>query len=49
LDAGTRCRWVNNIKMDLTEIGWVVTDLIDLAQNKEKLNAVNTVMYLQVA
>jgi hypothetical protein len=26
-----RCRWVDNIKMDLREIGWGVMDWIDLA------------------
>jgi hypothetical protein len=26
-----RCRWVDNIKMDLREIGWVGMDWIDLA------------------
>jgi hypothetical protein len=27
----SRCRWVDNIKMDLREIGWVGMDWIDLA------------------
>jgi hypothetical protein len=26
-----RCRWVDNIKMDLREIGWSGMDWIDLA------------------
>jgi hypothetical protein len=26
-----RCRWVDNIKMDLREIGWDGVDWIDLA------------------
>jgi hypothetical protein len=39
------CRWVDNIKMDLREIGWDVTDWIDLAQNRDHRRAlVNTVM-----
>jgi hypothetical protein len=28
-----RCRWVDNIKMDLREIGWDGMNRIDLAQN----------------
>jgi hypothetical protein len=40
---------VNNIKMDLIEIGWDVMDGIDLAQNRDQWRAlVNTVMNLQV-
>jgi hypothetical protein len=43
-------RWVNNIKMDLIEIGWDgmgwdEMDWIDLAQNRDQWRAlVNTVM-----
>jgi hypothetical protein len=29
-----RRRWVNNIKMDLSEIGWGGMDRIDLAQGR---------------
>jgi hypothetical protein len=29
--GGPMCRWVGNIKMDLTEIGWDRMDWIDLA------------------
>jgi hypothetical protein len=29
------CRWVNNINMDLREIGWGGMDWIDLAQDNE--------------
>jgi hypothetical protein len=29
-----RCRWVDNIKMDLIEIGWDGMDWIDLAQDR---------------
>jgi hypothetical protein len=28
-------RWVNNIKMDLREIGWKGMDWIDLAQDRD--------------
>jgi hypothetical protein len=42
-------RWVNNIKMDLREIGWDGMDWIDLAQNRDQWRAlVNTVMNLRV-
>jgi hypothetical protein len=40
---------VDNIKMDLREIGWDCMDWIDLAQEKDQWRAlVNTVMNLQV-
>jgi hypothetical protein len=42
-----RCRWVDNIKMNLTEIGWGRMDWIHLAQDKEQWRAcVNMVMNL---
>jgi hypothetical protein len=42
-------RWVDNIKMDLREIGWGGMDWIDLAQNREQWRAlVNTVMNLRI-
>jgi hypothetical protein len=41
-----RSRWVNNIKIDPTEIGWDGVDWIDLAQDRGAL--VNTVMNLRV-
>jgi hypothetical protein len=43
-----RCRWVNNVKMDLRDrMGW--HDLIDLAQDRDQWRAlVNTVMKLRV-
>jgi hypothetical protein len=42
-------RWVDNIKMDLREIGWDRMDLIDLAQDRDQWRAlVNTVMNLRV-
>jgi hypothetical protein len=44
-----RRRWVNNIKMDLREIGWDDIDWIDLTQNRDTWRAlVNTVMNLPV-
>jgi hypothetical protein len=44
-----RRRWVDNIKMDLREIGWGGMDWIDLARNKYQWRAlVDTVMNLQV-
>jgi hypothetical protein len=30
-----RCRWVDNIKMDLREIGWGGMDWIDLALGRD--------------
>jgi hypothetical protein len=44
-----RRRWVDNIKMDLTEIGWDGVDWIELAQDRDLWRAlVNTVMNLRV-
>jgi hypothetical protein len=44
-----RRRWVDNIKMDLREIGWDVGDWIDLAQDRDQWRAlVNAVMNLRV-
>ena len=31
-----RCRWEDNIKMDLQEVGCVGTDWIDLAQDRDR-------------
>jgi hypothetical protein len=43
-----RPRWVDNIKMDLNEIGWDSMDWIHLAQDSDCLRVlVNTVMNLQ--
>jgi hypothetical protein len=40
-----RRRWVDNIKIDLREIGWNGVDWIDLAQDRDHWRAlVNTVM-----
>jgi hypothetical protein len=42
-------RWVDNIKMDLREIGWDDMEWIDLAQDRDQWRAlVNTVMNLRV-
>jgi hypothetical protein len=30
-----RCRWLDNIKMDLSEIMWCDVDWIDLAQDRD--------------
>jgi hypothetical protein len=44
-----RCRWLDNIKMDLREIGSDGVDLIDLANVRDQWRAlVNTVMNLRV-
>jgi hypothetical protein len=44
-----RCRWVANIKIDLSEIGWGGMNWIDLAQDTDQWRAlVNTVMNLRV-
>jgi hypothetical protein len=43
-----RRRWVNNIKMDLGEIGWDSMGCIDFAQDRDQWRAlVNTVMNLR--
>jgi hypothetical protein len=31
-----RCRWVDNIKMDLRETGWDGMDWIDLVQDRDQ-------------
>jgi hypothetical protein len=44
-----RRRWMDNIKMDLREIGWDGVDWIELAQDRDQWRAlVNTVMNLRV-
>jgi hypothetical protein len=41
----SRCRWVDNIMMNLGDIGWGGVDWIGLAQDKDKWRAlVNAVM-----
>jgi hypothetical protein len=44
-----RRKWIDNIKMDLLDIGLSVLDWIDLAQDRYRWRAlVNTVMNLRV-
>jgi hypothetical protein len=44
-----RHSWLDNIKMDLGELGWDGMDWIDLAQDRDQLRAlVNMVMNLRV-
>jgi hypothetical protein len=44
-----RCRWVDNIKMDLGEVGWSDVDWIGLAQGRNRWRAlVNSVLNLRV-
>jgi hypothetical protein len=44
-----RRRWVDNIKMDLREVGWDGRDWIDLAQDRDRWRAhVNAVMNFRV-
>jgi hypothetical protein len=44
-----RCRWEDNIKMDLQEVGWRDMDWIYLAQDRDRWWAlVNVVMNIQV-
>jgi hypothetical protein len=43
-------RWVDNIEIDLREIGWGGMDWIDLAQHRDQWRTVvNTVMKLRVS
>jgi hypothetical protein len=35
-----RCRWVDNIKMDLREIGWDGMNRIDLAEDRDQWRAI---------
>jgi len=37
-----RCRWEENIKMDLQEVGCGSMDRIELAQDRDKWTLVNT-------
>jgi hypothetical protein len=44
-----RCRWVDNIRMDLREVGWDDVDLIGLAKDRNRWRAlVNSVWNLRV-
>jgi hypothetical protein len=43
------CRWVNNIMMDLVEVGWGDVDWIGLARDRDKWRAlVNSALNLRV-
>jgi hypothetical protein len=44
-----RRRWVDNIRMDLGEVGWGNVNWIDLAQDRDRWRAlVNSVLNLRV-
>jgi hypothetical protein len=44
-----RSRWMNNIKMDLREIGWDGVDWIDMAQDRDQWRVlVNIVLNFRV-
>jgi hypothetical protein len=44
-----RHRWVDNIRMDLGEVGWVNVDWIGLAKDRNRWRAVvNSVLHLRV-
>jgi hypothetical protein len=44
-----RRRWMDNIKMDLREVGWDGRDWIDVAEDRDRWKAhVNAVMNLRV-
>jgi hypothetical protein len=44
-----RRRWVDNIEMDLREIGWNGVDWIDMAQDRDRWRTfVNTVLSFRV-
>jgi uncharacterized protein YebE (UPF0316 family) len=39
-----RRRWEDNIKLDLQEVGWGVTDWIDVGQNRYRWQALVSVV-----
>jgi hypothetical protein len=44
-----RCRWEDNIKMDVQEVGWGVMDWFDMAHDRNRWHAlVNAVMNIRV-
>jgi hypothetical protein len=44
-----RCRWVDNNRMDLVEVGWGGVDWIGLAQDRDRWRAlVDSVLKLRV-
>jgi hypothetical protein len=47
--ARTRHKWVDNVEVDLREIGWDGMDWIDLTQDRDRwMTLVNTVMNIRV-
>jgi hypothetical protein len=45
----SRCRWVDNIKMDLRAVGWHGVDWIDMSQDRNQWRVlVNTVLNFRV-
>jgi hypothetical protein len=47
--GGPRRRWVDNIKMNVIEIGWDGVDWIDMPQDRDQWRTlVNTVLNLRV-
>jgi hypothetical protein len=44
-----RCRWEDNVKMDLQEVGYGCMDWIELAQDRDRWRAlVNAIMNLRI-
>jgi hypothetical protein len=44
-----RCRWLDNIRLDLVEVGWGGVEWICLVQDRDRWRAlVNSVLNLQV-
>jgi hypothetical protein len=44
-----KCRWVDNIRMDLVEVRWDDMDWTSLAQDRDRWRAlVNSVLNLQI-
>jgi len=49
VESGKKCRWVDNIKMDLQEVGCGYMDWIGLAQDRDRWRTlVSAVMNLRV-
>jgi hypothetical protein len=47
--GGPKCKWQNDMKIDVRDIGWVGMNWIHLVQDSNQWRAlVNTVMNLQV-
>jgi hypothetical protein len=43
-----RCRWLDDIRMDLVEVGWGDVDWIGLAQDRDRWRALaNSVLNIQ--